>query len=235
MTIPGKALILSQLSSHEIDTKENNPMLLSLFAQQSLRLVKDLSGKAGPHVYTVDPEKDCKRVVEIARCQRIGRMLIDMGNFALNESLGKKIPKGARGHFKAQPYESFAAAVSRAAASGAMAGRQLTSTERVMGLSPAMHTRPWCSARGSASHRDIMWGVLRIADAEDAITEAITIVRRSLRGDCGDIAIIGACTAARHRSVSWTTILGIIFEHYGVPYVLIHQGIGGCYFLSCGG
>ena len=51
-------------SSHEIDTKESNPMLLSLFAQQSLRLVKDLSGKEGPLVYTVDPTTDCKRVVE---------------------------------------------------------------------------------------------------------------------------------------------------------------------------
>ena len=80
-------------------------------------------------------------------------------------------------------------------------------------------------------HRDIMPSILAITDAEDAITEAITIVRRSLRGDCGDIALIGACTAARHRSVSWTTILAIIFEHYGVPYVLIHQGIRGCRLL----
>ena len=84
-------------------------------------------------------------------------------------------------------------------------------------------------------HRDIMRSILGIADAEDAITEAITRVRRSLRGDCGDIALIGACAAARHRSVSWTTILAIIFEHYGVPYVLIHQGISGWQSLDCGG
>ena len=60
-------------------------------------------------------------------------------------------------------------------------------------------------------------------------------MRRSLRGDCRDIALIGACTAARHRSVSWTTISAIIFEHYGVPYVLIHEGISGWQSLSCGG
>ena len=50
---------------------------------------------------------------------------------------GKKIPKGPRGHIKAQPYDSYAFAVSRAASTGAMAGRQLTSTERVMGLIPS--------------------------------------------------------------------------------------------------
>ena len=53
------------LSSHQIDTKESNSMLLSLFAQQSLRLVKDLSGKEGPRVYTVDPKTDSKRVVKL--------------------------------------------------------------------------------------------------------------------------------------------------------------------------
>ena len=100
---------------------------------ESLRLVKDLSGKDGPRVYTVDPKTDSKRVVEVARCQRTGLLLIDLGNFALNESLGKKIPKGARGHIKAQPYDSYAFAVSRAAS----AGRQLTSMERVMGLIPS--------------------------------------------------------------------------------------------------
>ena len=70
------------LSSHEVDTNESNPMLLSLFAQQSLRLVKDLSGRDGPRVYTVDPTTDSKRVVEVARCQRTGLLLIDLGNFA---------------------------------------------------------------------------------------------------------------------------------------------------------
>ena len=54
---------------------------------------------------------------------------------------------------------------------------------------------------------DKMRSVLGMADAEDAITEAITI--SSLRGDCGDIALIGVGTAARHRSVSWTTILAL--------------------------
>ena len=104
---------------------------------ESLRRVKDLSGKDGPRVYTVDPKTDSKRVVEVARCQLTGLLLIDLGNFALNESLGKKIPKGARGHIKAQPYDSYAFAVSRAASTGAMAGRQLISTERVMGLIPS--------------------------------------------------------------------------------------------------
>ena len=59
----------------------------------------------------MDPKTDSKRVVEVARCQRTGLLLIDLGNFALNESLGKKIPKGARGHIKAQPYDNYAFAV----------------------------------------------------------------------------------------------------------------------------
>ena len=104
---------------------------------ESLRLVKDLSGKDGPRVYTVEPKTDNKRVAEVARCQRTGLLLIDLGNFALNESLDKQIPKGARGHIKAQPYDNYAFAVNRAASTGAMAGRQLTSTERVMGLIPS--------------------------------------------------------------------------------------------------
>ena len=112
-------------------------MLVSLLGQQSLRLVKDLSDKDGPRVYTVDPKTDSKRVVEVARYQRTGLLLIDLGNFTLNESLGKKIPQGARGHIKAQPYDNYAFAVSRAASTGAMAGSQLNSTERVMGLSPS--------------------------------------------------------------------------------------------------
>ena len=104
---------------------------------ESLRLVNDLSGKDGPRVYTLDPKTDSKRVVEVARCERTGLLLIDLGNFALNESLGKKIPEGARGHIKAQPYDNYAFAVSRAASTGAMAGRQLTSTQRVMGPIPS--------------------------------------------------------------------------------------------------
>ena len=300
------------LSSHEIDTKESNPMLLSLFAQQSLCLVKDLSGKGGPCVYTVDPKTDRKRVVEIARCCSMSTrwpfLLIDFGNFALNESLGKKILNGARGHIKAQPYDSYAFAVRRAASSGAMAGRQLTSTERVMDLSPsdaasiysgqyptvmlissgyrehfgrphvpdrefwkerggeewrqalrqarnsvdlgerAVHVwdiRGWKNPKHDMTlrehigrHRDIMRSVLGIAYAEDAITEAITIGRRSL---------FAATVATSHllvRALLHDTVpyrgrpCWLPFKHYGhygVPCVLIHQVIGVWYSLNCGG
>ena len=50
-----------------------------------------------------------------------------------------------------------------------------------------------------------MHSILGIADAEDAITEAITRVRRFLRGDCGDIALISACT----------TPFRIVDDHFG--------------------
>ena len=60
--------------------RESNTMLLSLFAQQSLPLIKDLSGKDGPRVYIVDPQTDSKRIVEVARCQRTGLLLIDLGS-----------------------------------------------------------------------------------------------------------------------------------------------------------
>ena len=53
-------------------------------------------------------------------------------------------------------------------------------------------------------HRDIMRSILGIADAEDAITEAITIVRRSLRGDCSDIALIGAWLSSSNTMASRT-------------------------------
>ena len=243
----------------------------------------------------MDPNTDSKRVVEIARCQRTGLLLIDLDNFALDESLGKKIPKGARGHIKAQPYESFAFAVSRAASSGAMAGRQLTSTERIMGLSPSDAATAcggsyptvmlissgfrehfggpnvsdrefWMDRSGNTGGRfsdgrgiPSTWEIepstygtfASIMMCNSGTTLGVTGTSCAASsgchhrgdynstalpsGDCGDIVIIGACTAARHHSVSWTTILAIIFEYYGVPYVFIHQGIGGWHTLSCAG
>ena len=80
-------------------------MLLSLLAQPSLRLVKDLSGADehdGPHVFT---QWALRQVLRNRGCC-IGLLLIDLGKAKLNQQPGKKLPKEARHSVRAQPYLS---------------------------------------------------------------------------------------------------------------------------------
>ena len=104
------------MESHEVDTAARNPLLISLFAQSTLGLVKDMS----TCTCTVQG-----KVLELARCADTGLLPLNLSQYAHRQ---QKLPLCVR-EIKLPPVDHPRALVgARPAAAMASEGAQVVST-----------------------------------------------------------------------------------------------------------
>ena len=86
------------LDSHEVDTDAHNPLLISLFAQSTLGLVKDMRSCC---CWLTDSDGE-KHELRLARCKDTGLLLVNLSSFTLR---GNEFPKCVR-ECKLQPSQT---------------------------------------------------------------------------------------------------------------------------------
>ena len=230
------------MDSHQISGTQKTPLLLSLYAQASLGLVKNM--KKG--IVMMESNGKCKEL-EMARCKTTGLLLLNITRGMKYEEEPFKCHRPFRSHLISKTAMTATAALQCQRVRGQELPMGITVAEHLHGVLkadecvittrscdsqlPAISGRPLVShdARyhfdpGSLSYRShvgrhpaIIAGLMKHKRFVDNL---IWLVQQVIQ--CPNMIIDVFCKSGRHRSVGEATSLAIILQHLGIKFTLVH-------------
>ena len=241
----GEDSLAGAMESHEIDTSAFNPLLVSLFAQAKLGLIKDM---AHCKCYIGDLE------VPMARCAHTGLLLLCLSQFSrrsklprarvammLSPSLWQVWPDvmivtvGVKHCFLADDHRGVSSADAwRSFLPKAIANRKIILTDTRQLSNPESDrgsTERHCIGRNLGiinEQLDSGTGMYLLQSTFEAIEKETKLHPQ--------LVVLDFCNANRHRSVAKGTIMSCISYVKGIEHGLLHlNGMNNWRFMRCGG
>ena len=259
----GEDSLAGAMESHEVDTEAFNPLLVSLFAQAKLGLIKDM---AQSRCYIGDLE------VPMARCTHTGLLLLCLSQFARRSKLPRVVES-----LRVPSPGTRVAMMLAPSPNGPIAAQDHVGPDLMIVTAGVKHCFPagdhrgvsnpdaWRSSlpKAIANRKIILTDTRQLPNPETdrananrhCIGRHAGIVNEQLSSGTGmyllqstfeaiqretkltkQLVVLDFCNANRHRSVAKGTIMSCMLVAKGIEHGLLHlNGMNNWRFMRCGG